>query len=397
MIDYSKATENWQKENPTKRVNRAVLGGQFEKEAKPRLKPIRRAIPTGRELMEMIQNGEMAPAPTEYLEAVRQKISENCEELLEMGARIRPLMDGNKQVGWVRGVHASERKQLKRWLKSPDDFIFNMLLLGTSYTPEDIEQMSAPEVYGLIEAIRKMTEYDMSLFPYMAAFSSTQMSENLWFGKGTRLANFENRVIEMPDGKKIRIASPPDHVRLWASLCTYREQAKKRLDENWNAVLIIRPMAGKSADPITTELRSIARSLETGSLEPWSRVVKNESKRLDDGWAHGGSASIEDLMREMNSMIKGDKHERLMDKWQAQMEEEEKERLKKLDEIRKKRNVTGQAGVVDERVEYFTEEQMQARQAALKAGRTPPVIDRNKEREKRETFESNVTKLQRYK
>jgi hypothetical protein len=325
---------------------------------------------------------------------VRQRVTESCEELIEMGARIRPLMDGNKQVGWIRGVHASERKQLKRWLKDPDDFIQNMLLLATSYTLEEVEIMTSPEVYGLMELVRKMSEYDMSLFPYLSAFSSTQQSENLWFSKGTKLTNFENRIIEMPDGKKIRIACPPDHVRLWASLCTYREQAKKRLDENWNALLIVRPMAGKSANPITVELKSIARSLETGSVEPWSRIVKN---KIDyrDGWGHPGD-TVEDLKREMDAMIRGDKHEMVMDAWGKQMESDEQDRLKKIDDLRKSRNTTGQAGVVDERIEYFTETEMRERQAALRQGKVPPAKERHEERERRESVETNVSKLRRY-
>lgn len=393
--NYGEAREQWQRENPTKRVNRAALGGQFEGDPKRRPTPsvLRRRLPTGQELMDMIQ-GQVKAAPPEYVQDVRQKVSENCEELIEMGARIRPLMDGDRQVGWIRGVHASERKQLKRWLKDPDDFIFNMLLLATSYTAEEIGVMSSPEVYGLIETVRKMSECDISLFPYLSAFSSTQMSENLWFSKGTRLTNYENRVVEMPDGKKIKIACPPDHVRLWASLCTYREQAKRRLDENWNALLIVRPMAGKSADPITTELKSVARSLETDSIEPWSRVVKNKVD-YTDGWGHPGN-TVEDLKREMDSMIKGDKHEMVMDAWAKQMESDEEKRLKQIDELRKVRNTTGQAGVVDERVEYFTEAEMRERQTALKQGKVPPAKERHAERERRESAETNVSKMRRY-
>jgi hypothetical protein len=395
--DNRAAVEQWQRDNPTKRVNRAALGGQFEGDPKrrPTTSPtLKRALPTGRELMDMIQEGQTKAAPAEYVETVRQRVTESCEELIEMGARIRPLMDGNKQVGWIRGVHASERKQLKRWLKDPDDFIQNMLLLATSYTLEEVEIMTSPEVYGLMELVRKMSEYDMSLFPYLSAFSSTQQSENLWFSKGTKLTNFENRIIEMPDGKKIRIACPPDHVRLWASLCTYREQAKKRLDENWNALLIVRPMAGKSANPITVELKSIARSLETGSVEPWSRIVKN---KIDyrDGWGHPGD-TVEDLKREMDAMIRGDKHEMVMDAWGKQMESDEQDRLKKIDDLRKSRNTTGQAGVVDERIEYFTETEMRERQAALRQGKVPPAKERHEERERRESVETNVSKLRRY-
>jgi hypothetical protein len=379
------------------KINRAVFGGQFEGAPKPRPRSgIRRPLPTGKELLERIQDGQYKPAPTEYLAAVRQKVSENIEEILELGARIRPLMAGDKQIGWVRGVHGSESKQLKRWVKDPNDFIHNMLLLGTSFSTSEIDAMSSTEVYELVEIVRKMTDYDISLFPYVSAFSTTQMSENLWFSKGVGLTNYENRAVTMPDGKVVRISTPPDHTRMWSSLCTYREQAKRRLEENWNALLIVRPTAGKSADPVATDLKAIARSLETGSMEPWSRIIKNDEKKLDDGWAHGGGSSMEELMREMNAMIKGDKHEKVMDAWGEQMEAEEKERFKKMDEARKARNTTGQAGVVDERVEFFTEAEMRERQAALKAGKVPPVKERVKERDRRETYETNVSKLRRY-
>ncbi len=396
MADYKSAVEAWQRENPGKRVNRAVLGGQFEKE--PTRRPIARGpIPTGRDLLERIQSGTDRPAPTEYLAAVREKVSENCEELLEMGARIRPLMAGDKQVGWIRGVHPSERNQLRRWIKNPDDFIFNMILLGTSFTAAEVEAMSAPEVYALIEIIRKMTDCDLSLSPFLSAFCSTQMSENLWFSKGVKITNYENRVVNMPDGKTIRIQTPPNQVRVWASLCNYREQAKKRLDENWNAVLTVRPHAGKGAEPIVADLKRIARSLETNSMEPWSLVVRSEEKPTDDGWAHGGGSSTEELMREMNAMIKGDKHEKYMDKLAEQMETEEIERQKKIAEARRARNTTGQLGVVDERKEFLTEAQMRERQAALKKGKTPPVIDRNKERERREVvLDSKVARFLKY-
>src|SRR5208282_994662 len=379
------------------KVNRAVMGGQFE--SAPKRRPpsnLRRSLPTGKEMLERIQSGQYTPAPTEYLSAVRKRVSENIEELLEMGARIRPLMNGDKQVGWVRGVHPAERKQLKRWIKNPDDFILNMILLGTSFSAEDVEAMSSVEVYELIEIIRKMTDYDMSLSPYISAFSCTQMSETLWFSKGVKLTNYENRTVTMPDGRRIQISNPPDQVRTWASLCTYREQAKKRLDENWNAVLIVRPSVGRGALQNVADLRKVARSLETDSIEPWSRVVKNEDKQLDDGWAHGGGSSFEELKREMEAMIRGDKHERYMDKLAEQMEAEEIARQKKLAETRKVKNTTGQAGVVDERVEYFTEKEMQERQAALKAGKTPPVKERLVERERRETVETKVTKFLKY-
>ena len=95
-------------------------------------------------------------------------------------------------------------------------------------------------------------------------------------------------------------------------------------------------------------------------------------------------------------MIKGDKHEQVMDAWEKQVESDEQARLKKISELRKSRNTTGQAGVVDERIEYFTEAQMRERQAALKQGKLPPAKERHEERERREHVETNVSKLRRY-
>lgn len=380
----------------TPRVNREVMGGQFD--ARKPKKPAAPGsnLPTGRELLDRINSGDLKTAAPEFLDAVRHKVAENCEELIEMGARIRPLMVGEKQVGWVRGIHVTERKLLKRWVKEPNDFITNILLLATSFDIDEIDNLTGAEISSVMGIIRKMSEYDMTLWPYLSAFSTTQVSENLWFSEGTKVTSFENRVITMPDGKKIKIAAPSDHARLWASLCNYREQAKKRLDENWNALLTIRPMAGRSADPLQTELRAVGRQLITDAMEPWTRVIRPDPKLdVDDGWAHPGDSPAE-LQREMERMIKGDRHERVMDAWQKQMEEQENKRIADLEAKRKKKGYT-EVGVVEERTTIYTEKEMREREAALKAGLPPPKKSPHFDRDAREVVQSSIDKLRKYK
>lgn len=327
-------------------------------------------MPSGVDLMRRINDGELKKAPISHIEQVKTEIGENCEELIEVGARIRPLLVGDQQIGWIRGLHSQERLMLKRWIKDPNDFISNSLSLATSLMSEEIEQLSAAEARSLAEVVKRMTAYDTSLFPYLSAYVTTQSSENLWYGKGERLTSWENKIVRMPDGKEIKIMAPPNHARTWASLCTYREQAKRRLEDNFNSLFIVRPWAGRSADPISTELKGVARGLETDSLEPWEKIVRVVSDRnLDDGWAHAGD-SVQDLQRELNGMLSGDKHEQLMDAWERQMEAEAEEQKRKLAEVRTKRG-TDRAGVVEERYEVFTDKQIRERQQALKRGVLP--------------------------
>ena len=170
-------------------------------------------LPSGVDLMRRINDGDLVKAPVERVERIKRLITDNCEELIEVGARIRPLMVVDKQVGWIRGVHPQERQTLKRWVKDPNDYIFNILLLATSFSANELEDMSAIEIRSLAEVTRRMGEYDTSLYPFIGAYVSTQSSENLWFGKGDRVTSFENKIVSMPDGRQIRIMAPPNHAR----------------------------------------------------------------------------------------------------------------------------------------------------------------------------------------
>jgi hypothetical protein len=358
------------------------------------MNPTKAEMSLGVSLMRRINDGDLRKAPVAHIERVKKEISDNCEELIDVGARIRPLLVNDTQVGWVRGIHTPERHMLKRWIKDPNDFIFNTIKLATSFTDEEIEAMSAVEIRSIAEVMRRMTEYDVSLYPFLSAYITTQSSENLWFGKGERLTSFENRIVTMPDGKQIKIMTPPEHSRMWASLCTYREQAKHRLEDNFNSLFIVRPWAGRSADPIQNELKGVARQLETDATEPWEKVVAAlPSKNVDDGWAHAGD-SIADLQRELKGMLGGDRHEQLMDAWQKQMEAEALEQKRKLDELRKQRG-TNKPGIVEERTEVFTDADIKRRQATLRQGKTLPGVQHRDEFEV-DPIDRQLEKIRKY-
>jgi len=322
---------------------------------------------SGTDLMKRINQGQIQQAPLEYVEKVRGKITDACEELIDVGARIRPLFVDKRQVGWVRGFHSSERRILDRWIYSQSELALHILQLATTFTPEELREFSGLEIRSLLNVVKKMTDYDASLYSYLSAYTSTNSSENLWHAKGTQLSSFEGRIISLPDGKLMKILTASDHALFWATLCTYREQAKKRLDENFNAVLIIRPWAGKNADPIASELRGLARQMATNAVEPWQNIIQVR-KEIDysDGWAHPGD-SIEDLKREMDAFIAGkDKHEQVFKQLNKQLREAAEVRQRRLEQLVQKR---GGLGISNETMTILTEAEVQDRARKLREGR----------------------------
>lgn len=350
----------------------------------------------GMDIMRKISAGDLKPTPTADVERVKAEITENCEELIEVGARIRPLLVDGKQVGWVRGVHLQERRMLKRWVRDPNDYVALTLKYATSFSTEEIEALQSEELLNLVDVVRAMSERDFSLYPYLNAYVTTQSSETMWYGKGEQLTSFDNKVISMPDDKTITVMAPPDHARMWATLCSYREQAKKRLEDSSQALFIVRPWAGKQADPVATELRGIAHQLETGSNYMWEQIVKVQRPvDVTDGWGHPGD-SLEDLRREMKGMMEGDKHERLMEAWQNQMVHEAEEKQKAIDEARKKRGVT-QAGVYQQAMEVLTEKDIRERQAALAKGQKPkPAAVKTRSNYEQDATTRQLDKVRKY-
>jgi hypothetical protein len=338
---------------------------------KLRAAPGAKLLPSGIDLMRRINDGLVQKNPSEYVEQVRREITENCEELIQVGARIRPLVVRGEQVGWVRAVSNAERTRLRHWVFDPDEFVLNILSIATSLTKQELNEFTGLEIHNIVELVSKMTEYDLSLYPYLSCFTTTMTSESLWHSSGHKLSSFENKVIELPDGKRMKILAPSEHARLWATLCTYREQAKKRLDESWNALLIVRPWAGKGVDSLSNELKGVARRLQTDSLEPWESIVRQGGATIDfnDGWGHAGD-SPEDLLREMRGMLANDKHEQLMSKFETQQIEAAEARQRELQSIIERH---GGPGVGEEVMVVETEQQVRQREVELRRGRVQPI------------------------
>jgi hypothetical protein len=352
----------------------------------------RGSIPSGVDIMRKFSDGLMQKPPSAFIESARMSITDNCDELIEIGARIRPLTVEGKQIGWVRGVHGSERRRLGRWLTDSNDYVVAILMLATTLTRAEILDLSSMELRNLVELVKKMTEFDLSLFPYMSAFTSTLVSENLWHGYGTKLTSFENKIVELPDGQTMKIVMPSDHARLWSTLCVYREQAKARLDASWNAVLQVRPMAGKSVDPLAKELKASGKLLMTNSLEPWEGIIKVQAEiDLDDGWAHAENLETRDgMMKELHGMLANDKHEQLMAKFEAQQLEAAEERRKAIELTSRRR---GGLGINEETIRIESEADFRKREQELRKGRIAPTpIDRNKT----ETTKDPLDRMKRY-
>lgn len=323
----------------------------------------------GVEMMNRIFTDGVQKATPDIVKTVKTQVSEACEEILEIGARIRPLLVSGKRVGWVRGLHITERKILNRWYTDME-FVEEAVLLATSLTREEVQILTGQELFILAKLVKEMTEFDLSLAPYMGAFSTTSTSEFLWHGKGQLLTGFENKIVKLPDGAEMKIMSPSHHSKLWSTLCVYREQNKFRLDSMMNAAMITRPFAGKAIDPFVAELRTSMRNMVADASGPWESVVSVTATDVNDGWGHPDDTK-EGLLRELKGMLSHDKHEQVMDKFMQQQVDAAELETKRIEALHKKRGGPGvgqKEGVV-----ILTPQQVRERELALKKG--TPVYD----------------------
>jgi hypothetical protein len=317
-------------------------------------------------LLERLNDGRLEVTPSEFLTKTREEVSIAIEELLEVGARIRPLFVDKRRVGWIRGVHLSERKALKRWITNEVEFIEHLLGLATTLTPEEIRDLNLIELRSLSRVVKAMSDSDLKLYSYISAFVTTSHSEQLWYSQGTAITSFPERWVTLPDGKRIRIISPSEQARLWATLCNYRVQAKQRLEASMNAVLTIRPLVGKGADPIANDLKAISRSLQTDTLEPWRDLVHfKEAPKLDDGWAHSGDDSVEGVLRELSGMMANDRHERVY----AAFDEQIRKRAEKQKRVIEERISMRGGDVYETSFVPMTQAELDARSTCLRQGR----------------------------
>jgi hypothetical protein len=314
----------------------------------------------GTELMRKLNEGSLEQAPTEFVAKTREDISAAIEELVDIGARIRPLLVEGRRIGWIRGVHLTERKQLQRWITDEIEFGIHLIGLGTSFTEDEVRSMSIVEIRSLSRIVQRMTDSDLKLYPYLSPFVTTSISEQLWYSKGAYATTFRDREVRMPDGKVMKILAASDQSRMWATLCSYRVQAKSRLDSSYNAVMTIRPHVGKGADSITANLNDISRSLKTDGLEPWTEIVRvsSQENKFNDGWAHSAEDdSIEGMQRELKGMLNLDRHERVVAEFDRQTREREEKRLAERSEAAKAKRAARQ---VSTQFVPITEEEVRA-------------------------------------
>jgi hypothetical protein len=287
----------------------------------------------GTDLMNEINQGRRKEGVPEEIEKIRDKILLECEELLCVGARIRPLFKDDVQIGWVRGIYSSEMVVLKKWIYDTSEFLIQVMLLSTTLTREEIKSLTMLDMHSIMRIIYRMKEYDISLYPYLSAFSTTSNSERIWFTQEPILAK---RKIKLPDGKKIRLLTNSDHLRLWITLCTYRAQAKQRLEASLNALMIVRPWAGKSADPIAADLKNLSRNLSLDTIDSWRQVVNTITPTSEDGWAHAAD-SVEGLYKELLGMMNNDRHEQVIHQLEIQQKQKaEQERIQQAAMLEKR-------------------------------------------------------------
>jgi hypothetical protein len=333
----------------------------------------------GQDLMHDISNGSLAVKSSKYAEEVKHKVTEAMIEIIQFGARVRPLMLGSERIGWARAVSYGEKKQIDTWYPSETEQIETTLCYATTLTRDDIRSLDMVELNNVLRAILKLNLADLTLFPYLSAFVSTQTSYNLWSSKQNSL---DTRTIPMPDGTSLRQLATPDHILLWAALSAMRMDTINRLENAQNAGTIVRGFVGSGADNYNNAINKAIASLRSDSIDPWLELINfmsvKDLQSFDDGYGHSHQDnSVEGMMREMKGMTEGDKHEELMrifHETQVRAEEEKKKQIQAL--VRRRKELDE----VDESIYIVrTESEVKKKEALLKQQQYDWVLEKQRE------------------
>ena len=329
------------------------------------------AATSGTELMNQISNGDIQYRQSSVALEVKGEVSQALEELISHGSRVRPLTLHKKRIGWVRSLFYSERKVLDRLIEDETERVILLLSHCTSLTEDEIEDLDIYELNSVLNRIHRANLADYSLFPYLSAFSTTQISQNLWYARHDKLFNLSE--IKMPDGKALRLLATPDHINLWANLCTIREQSIRKLEETLNFGTLIKAQVGKSADKYLNELTKTLNGFTTDALEPWTDTVDFmriavDSPKFDDGFGHSHQDnSVQGLMREMKGMMEGDKHEALMNTFYDRQFNEAKKKEDEIQKIIQRRREEMERMDDDGSMVVVTEAEVKRREKAIRA------------------------------
>jgi hypothetical protein len=316
--------------------------------------------------MNQLHSGELAVAPSATVLEFRSQITAALEEIVEVGARIRPLLLDDRRVGWLRGLYYSERKLLLRWYPNVTERTIKILTTTTTLTEAEIRDLDGYEFRTLLRQVLAAEAADTTLFPFVSPFVSTSASESLWFSIGADAERY-NRPIDLLDGKTMRLLAPPDHCRLWRLLCNYREQAKAKLAGTLDASLVARALIGKGATKLINDLNKASRKLIPDIDEPWKMTIRvvAEDVNLNDGWGHAHlDTSEESVLREGEGMLAEDKHEQFMAKFYAEQEHRQQhEAEQQLQDL----NHAYEVGVMGEAPRIISEKELRERELEASA------------------------------
>jgi hypothetical protein len=111
-----------------------------------------------------------------------------------------------------------------------------------------------------------------------------------------------------------------------------------RLEESLNFGTLIKAQVGKGAEKYIKELVRSLNEFQVDSIDPWTEVVdyvklSADRPHFDDGYGHSHEDNtVQGLLREMEGMIHGDKHEALMQQFYDNQINEVKRRERAIKE-----------------------------------------------------------------
>jgi hypothetical protein len=346
--------------------------------------------------MNDISSGSLAVKSSKYAEEVKTKVTEAMIEVIQFGARVRPLLLGSDRIGWVRAVSYNEKKQIDTWFPSDSERIATTMTYATTLSLDDINSLDMVELNSVLRAVLRLNLADLTLFPYLSAFVSTQASYNLWSSKRNSL---DPRVLLMPDGSTLKQLATPDHTLLWSALCGMRADTISRLENAQNAGTIVRGFVGAGADNYNNAISKALNSLRSDAIEPWLELINfmsvKELQTFDDGYGHSHQDnSVEGMMREMKGMTEGDKHEELMKAFHDTQLRAENEKKRQIAIQVKRRKELDEA---DDSVYVIrTEAEVKRKERLLKQQQYGWVIDKQKEELIGQESEESASILSKY-
>ena len=327
---------------------------------------------SGVDFMREINEGKIAIKSSVFAEEVKVKTMDAMSELITFGARVRPLILNGSHIGWVKALPFNEKRQLDIWYPDDTSRVEQALLHTTTLSLSEIQNLDSVELNTILKVILNLNLADLSLYPYVSAFVSTNTSFRLSASHASDLLIPRN--ITLPDGKEFKQLSSPDILQLWVSLCRIRETTIERLENAQNAGTIAKAFVGKGADNYNNAISKALSSLRTDSIEPWMNVINflsvKTDRDLNDGFGHSHQDnSTEGLMREMHGMNAGDKHEQLMEAFHESQLHEEREKQKKIEELIARRREILEAADSNEVMVVRTEAEVRKREREIHSQR----------------------------